>query len=387
MLVSGERVFDGLSRKQDHAIKKLLKNYPEITPGAHLLRPLAQVSETVTRVTFHHDPAIGSRLALGEAQCVNLARPRAKSVPVVAAVAGDARDSVRLLAVQDRHLSLQNGALQNDVDLRVPHLAVDEGARWTGNHGPVQQVCFAWRDGRPGKWLAVRQLDSTTILRPLYGQVSPGLSLQRETRRQPCRMINPNPLLTLSIDETGGIAHSDVAFNPWYNRQVGILDQKGAWSVWNLERKKHGGPLYKAVPEINGFMDEPLATGAHQSSEDGWGRLCWAGNSDTLLLFSRKAMVVLDIKSCPVTRLQYPDLDLAATPYWILDVQRSPMNMNHVFVVTTSQVFWLDTVPAVAADVAQSSFAGCRILLSWRHSRHLDDKSLQLSVTDCQCSE
>ena len=387
MLVSGERVYEGLSESQDRAIKNLLKNYPEVAPGAHLLQPLAQISEAVTKVAFHHDPAIGSRLALGEARNVDLARSCAPSVPIVAAVAGDARDSVRLLAVQDRHLSCQSHTPQHDADPRVPHLAVDGGTYWTGNHGPVQQVCFAWRDGRPGKWLAVRQLGSTTILRPLYGQISPGLSFRTETRRQPCRVINPNPVLALSIDQTGGIAHSDVAFNPWYNRQVGILDQKGAWSVWNIERKKHGGRLYEAMLEGSGLVSEPLPIGAHESSEDGWGRLCWTGNLHTLLVFSRKSMAVLDLKSRSAPRLQVPDLGLAATPHWILDVQRSPMNMNHVFVVTTSQVFWLDTVPAVAADVVQVGFAGCRVLLSWRHSRNLDDKSLQLSVTDCRRSE
>lgn len=378
VLVPPGKHFDGPSRGAEYGIQRLLKSHPEIVPGTGLLPPLARVSEAVTRVTSSYDPAIGNRLVLGAAQDLDAKRYKVGEIPIVATVVGQASDTVRLFSLEERRLAWEEFGVHQTVRLSVPHLDSREGSAWRGNHGPVQGLRFACKEGRPAFWLAVRQLDSTTILRPLKSRSPLGTASKANPKSQSFSNIDPNPVLTLPVSRTGAASHADVTFNPWYHRQVGILDQRGHWSIWDIEGHRVGGATYKAKLASSGFVDESLS-GSERSNEDGWGSICWAGDLYTLFVFTRKHMAIWSLQSNPAHRLQGPNLGIEGTSAWILDVQQSPVNDNHLFLVTSSQVFWLEAIGTDRAETSQVAPA-CKTLLSWRHSRHEQDTSLQLSV-------
>ena len=150
-----------------------------------------------------------------------------------------------------------------------------------------------------------------------------------------------------------------------------------------MEGQKKKRNLYDAKARQSGcVLDNSSDEGANgdAAGEDGWASICWAGDASTLVVCNRRHLAVFDLKSDPPARLKAPHLDLVRTPNWILDMRRSPINNNHLFVVTTSQVFKLE-VNGNNPDIGNGNRkAGARILLSWRHFRDGDDTSLRLEV-------
>jgi RNA polymerase I-specific transcription initiation factor RRN6 len=185
------------------------------------------------------------------------------------------------------------------------------------------------------------------------------------------------------MSRTGGAPQSDVAFNPWYNRQCAIIDQRGQWSIWDLEGHKRKGNLCDAKAIQSGcVLDASSSENAdgNTTGEDGWTSVCWAGDVSTLVACNRRHLAIFDLKSDPPTRLKVPPLDLVRTSSWILDIRRSPINNSHLFVVTSSQVFKLE-ISGNDPGVGPANWkSGAQILLSWRHFRDGDDISMRLEV-------
>ncbi|TKA67698.1 hypothetical protein B0A49_05875 [Cryomyces minteri] len=96
--------------------------------------------------------------------------------------------------------------------------------------------------------------------------------------------------------------------------------------------------------------------------DDGWARIVWIGNSHTLML-------------------KCPELGIARTAHWFLDLRSSPIHKDHVFILTSSNLFWLQvTTPEEKKNNNQSN-AIAKVLLSWKHFRSDEDPSLRLSIT------
>ncbi|TKA73943.1 hypothetical protein B0A49_03153 [Cryomyces minteri] len=114
--------------------------------------------------------------------------------------------------------------------------------------------------------------------------------------------------------------------------------------------------------------------------DDGWARIVWIGNSHTLMVCSRRQITILDIHSNPV-RLKCPELGIARTAHWFLDVRSSPIHKDHVFILTSSNLFWLQVTTLEEQKNNNRSNAIAKVLLSWKHFRSDEDPSLRLSVT------
>jgi RNA polymerase I-specific transcription initiation factor RRN6 len=148
-----------------------------------------------------------------------------------------------------------------------------------------------------------------------------------------------------------------------------------------LEGQKRKRVSYSAKARQSGYVLDRPSDGNPRNNlvgEDGWSRICWVRDVNTLVVCTRRHLAVLDLKSDPPTRLDVPDLDLARTPNWILDVKRGLVSNSHLFVVTTSQIFQLEiggSNPSIRNDKGVA-----RILFSWRHFRNGDDTSLQLEI-------
>lgn len=370
------------SQDLEHSIQRIARNHPEVVPGLSLLPSLAQLSQAVTATARTHDPTVSRCFAIGEARDLDNQRSGLRTVPILATVGGAAGESVRLLRIQAQKLGWKGSERESTVQLRAHGFRDGEEGWWSGSCGPVKQVCFAQDQGRGGSWLAVRQIDSTAILRPLYHRipVAPSRAVHHGTRYASSR-VDPNLILTLSIHQTGGSPHADVTFNPWYHRQIAISDQEGCWSIWDVEGKRSRRSTYKAKMYRSGSISHGLKAGqAGLTHQDGWGAVCWVGNASTLVVCNRRHFVILDLRHDPALHLETPDLGICETSRWILDVKRSPINANHLFVVTTSRIFWLQVTTGIESTEAKNRPPKCAVLLSWTHSRHEEDISLQAEI-------
>ncbi|KAM5343058.1 hypothetical protein ACJ41O_014024 [Fusarium nematophilum] len=249
----------------------------------------------------------------------------------------------------------------------------DEEAIWASDGLPISQVKFATSLSRydAARWLIVQKQTSTTILQPEYHKVPVAQTVDPEFcvhRPRPSR-IDPNPVLTLSHKQTGGNAQVDAAFNPnsrGQPPQLAIMDECGYWSVWDVPgSKRHNSRLslqkcghiseglLNELPSITGFPAEKhgisfVGTAATDSfwedpsSQDVDEASRFASPSSHILLWNREKYEVLDL----VSNIALPRLSILSpskrNPDSIIDIRVSPVNQNHIIVLTMRNLFWID---------------------------------------------
>lgn len=358
-------------------IKNLAQTYPELVPGIPLLPALAQTSETVCEVTSRHDPLVSELVAFGTALNRDNPRTGVNTIPVIATAGGEAGEAVRLALLTRKHVGWHGN---KSVSLNCVEVQDTEQGWWSGHGGPVQQLSFSEGEGNSSSWLAVRYPGATTILQPILNRsIPPYLSQHRSA--YPVSRLDPNPIAVLPTERSGGPPHADVSFNPWYAKQFGIVDQEGRWSVWNIEYQNKRRVLWTIKAGSAGNVHDGQTEGLEKSSidTDGWGAVVWACDVHTILVFGRRAFVLCNIEDV-WERFVGPDLVPAKSGDWILGVKRSPSDKSHVFVVTSSRVFWLHVVGFGEMRKKGDPGIGATILLSWRHFRDQDDISLGISV-------
>jgi RNA polymerase I-specific transcription initiation factor RRN6 len=118
----------------------------------------------------------------------------------------------------------------------------------------------------------------------------------------------------------------------------------------------------------------------NDAGEDGWARILWAGDVNTILVCNRRHLNIIDIKGPSFSHLPSPTLFPSRSSEWILDVQRHPKYNNRFFVLTSTHVVVLVVTTSSASMDMTTSEAGATILLARRHYRGEEDFTLQLSV-------
>ena len=358
-------------------IKKLAQTYPELVPGISLLPAFAQISETVCEVTSRHDPLVSELVAFGTALNRDNPRTGANTIPVIATAGGEAGEAVRVALLDTKHVGWHGN---KSVSLNCVEIKDKEQGWWSGHSGSVQQLSFSESEGSSSSWLAVRYPGATTILQPILNRTIPPYSSQHRSA-YPASRLDLDPIAVLPTERSGGTPHADVSFNPWYAKQFGIIDQEGRWSIWNIEYHNKRRLLWTIKAGSAGNVHDGQTEGLGQSSikTDGWGLIVWACNVHTILVFGRTAFVLYNIEDMS-ERLVGPNLVLAKSGDWILGVRRSPSDKSHVFVVTSSRVFWLSIAGFGGKRKKGDPDIGATILLSWRHFRDQDDISLGINV-------
>lgn len=365
-------------------IKHLTRQHPELLPASSLLPALAQVSEVVNEVTPRHDPTVSELLAFGEAVDPDSRGHGSRTVSIAAVAGGLAGEEVRLVLLNNKKLGWEDS---KNIRLSAFSAKGGEEGWWSGNGSPIQQLAFAEAEGRPSSWLGVRYHGAISVLRPQLRRNADMLPLAHPaSTRNPSSRLNDNHIVTLPIDQAHGIQYSDVAFNPWYNQQIATVDQKGDWAIWDIERMEKqakGRRLWTVTKIRDGRLLDGLSEGEMLTSSvaDGWGAVLWAGDLSTIVVAGRRMLAFFDITGNP-RRLVAPKILSSTTSEWILDVKRSSKDLNHVFVATTSSIFWLQIAKTAEDHGGDQVTAGAKCLLSWRHFRDPDDISLRLRVAD-----
>ncbi|KAF7544354.1 hypothetical protein G7Z17_g10008 [Cylindrodendrum hubeiense] len=350
---------------------------------------------------------------LGIGQMTNVRDPsRVSGALMMAAATGESGELLRLARIDE---SKWQWGQNKDVALNLTVIDPDdpeEEAFWISDGLTISQVKFATSLTRYDavRWLLVQKQTSTTILQPEYHKVPVTQKEHAElyVEQRPSR-IDPNLLVTLSHKQTGGNAHTDVAFNPSVKGQppqLAIMDECGYWSVWDVlgtssfgknttrlsidkcghisegflreiptspafPAEKHG-LLFVGTAEVDDFWNDPS-----QDSEEIGGS---ATRSQHMLLWSRERFEVIDL----VSKIALPRLPAFTTakgkPDWILDIQVSPVNQSHVFVLSMHHLYWIELFSSKKEEEASPQPS---ILIACPHL--IDGEGLRM--TTCRASE
>jgi len=300
--------------------------------------------------------------------------PAYRTVPLIAMACGEAGNFLRLLRPRIEH---HGWGVQSSVRLSLMDASIAEQGHWAGTGGRIQQIAFADDDKLSSTWLAVRQHSMITFFRPMYHiNHIPAITPEIFEASFPPSHINANPVAVLNAEQSGSTGYVDVAFNPYYARQFAVVDEAGAWRIWDIEgRRKLTLNAGKQGTMKDGSM---IGSPSNESGiSDGWHRIVWATNVSTVVVCDRRSLVVFDITAMPKRLGSHSLLPLNSTD-WILDINRSAVNSNHVYVLTSSRIFWLDIV--AGGEGKKSSTPGAKLIISYRHYRDPNDYTMKLVV-------
>lgn len=371
-------------RKAQNATKTILQNRPELAPAAEHVPELEAVSAAATSALSTYDATVGQLMSFGS--IAPLKRGRGSGRKIVALPTGEGGNILRLqLLVRERHGWAAEEHLRSHGHLEGASLKGDLGF-WNEDAAAIQQVCFAQSE-ELGSFLAVRLPQRTALFRPVYHS-RPEAAATSPFYKLPPSVIDVRPFRCLWIDETGGTPHADVAFNPHYQRQFAIVDQKSNWSVWDIEGNRGSYTIgrtasgtMEAMEEVNSGEEAEQST---SWKEDGWARVMWVGDANTILICKRRQLELIDLKQ-PSRALKIPQVvDWSATKnpsrHWILDIKRHPVKEKQFLILTSDRVYLYSVASMGDLSYPTIHDADAAIIMSWTHFRGAEDVTLQLTV-------
>lgn len=318
-------------------------------------------------------------------------------MPIIAVATGKSGELVRIAKAET---SMWQWDDHEDACLVLP--AVDPQNReeeviWASDGLPITQIKAAVARSNLGalRWLFIQKQNSTSILQPEY-RLLPTMERQLLENQIPS-LISPRPLATLSYQDTGGNAHSDIVLGSTIDSQpnwVGLIDECGFWSLWDVgmisrDTQKNTKLSRKRCGHISdGILDEfPLD---HEFEAERHGLIVTSmpteqsnskhftlqSRDDALLvMWNRHLITVFDIMSDAMMGGPRGIWE-AKTGSSILDVQLSKVDSTHVFILTRHDVIWASLSPR------GNSFVLEVILTRSHHSVGLDDAKMFVSAVD-----
>ena len=368
--------------RQSRNLDSLLEAHPDLAPSFGIIGRHEAPSRTITTAVNVYDPLVASRFSLANASILDEDRLGDQTVAIAVSTPSDSPATLILQPLCCDSVEWPHDGIET---VEVPIIDNAEKARWTGKGGPIQQIAAPDTLDEKGVLLALRYTLFTAILHPLYRRSFQSVDGPFDTSRPSA--LDGNPLIEIPHYLTGGHPHADVTFNPWYQRQIGIVDAFGNWSIWDVQgRQPHKG-LWNAERGPCGSLtplpgdDIPLKVEEAKDNHDGWAAILWAGNVNQLLVCDRRTVALFCTDIHPPQRHNI-DLNLERRSEWVLDVRRSRLNPGYIFIVTSTRVFWI----AIASGDGYCDETGIKasILLSWRHFRDVEDTSLKVTPFSVQ---
>ncbi|GIZ40020.1 hypothetical protein CKM354_000337600 [Cercospora kikuchii] len=331
--------------------KDLLEHIPELQPAAGLLPALLRVSEATQEAVLNHDSTTGRLIATSSIR----SEIQHKSMRIAALACGESRTELRLIHVQNRRRGLSH---DQKSWIAVPTLYGEETV-CTKFDGPVQQVVFAEPVDRGEPLLGVRLLRKTLIFRPTHGTA-------KSSDLEASSNIQPNLMYDMDIKSTGNVAHSDVAFNPWFSQQIALVDQSGSWTVMEFQSRK----LSRVARTWTGAVKT-------SSLSDGWARIAWLFNLETIAVCARDTITLFSIAGQNSARLHTIAPDIASGAPWILDFAILPGQMDKFAVLTTNNLLVYRVASSGSHEVQVENIA------TIEHFRNPEATDMRMSIWCC----
>ncbi|PWY81774.1 hypothetical protein BO70DRAFT_315044 [Aspergillus heteromorphus CBS 117.55] len=356
--------------------------YPELAACWPLARN-ETLSHSITAASAICDPLVSSLFDTGYAVDLENNDSGNRVVPIAVVASGECGNTICLRKFEEDNVEIRQ---KTTTWMRVPAIGQSESANWSAGGAPVRQICFARTMEEKATWMAVRLPRSTTIFRPVYhrnpvpmlvscddGRIIPNRSIRSR--------LDANPLVEISNMQTGGFAHADVTFNPWYQKQFAIVDNRGNWSIWELSgrhRRSKGNWTAACVKSgsLPWFDSGDTQDIDDHPRHDGWAAIEWAGDVNGLIVSDRRCPMLYRIHNGLVWPYMI-ELGLKKSE-WILDVKRSLYDVSQVFILTTSRIFWLE-VASISEPANSDTRTPLYPRLSWRHFRDPEDVTLRLT--------
>lgn len=367
-------------RTARQATKRLCREFPEIVPATEHVSEFEAVSAAATTALRSHDATVGQLLSFGTITPLGNRALHARHV--VALPAGEGGNILRLQLLIKEKRGWGTFAPSDTPCYLDCHSWKGDHAFWNQDATAIQQICFAQPE-RPGSFLAVRLPRRIVLFRPTYYD-RPVAASQSRLYGLPPSLIDVRPFHSVWTEDTGGISHADVAFNPHYQRQFAIVDRTSNWSVWDIDGKRRSYTVKRAasgnMEMVRNHSEEPKPSLGRE--EDGWARIMWVGNANTLLISNRKQIMLIDLRDLSRS-LSVPQLiDWKSTSnapqHWILDVKRHPLDEKQFFILTSTRLYLLSVLSSSNEPRATFGSTGATIVLSWTHFRGAGDTTLTL---------
>ncbi|OTB04173.1 hypothetical protein M426DRAFT_321026 [Hypoxylon sp. CI-4A] len=401
-------------RKYQKQRRWLLKAHPEARLGNDFIHAEILASLSSPPHFQGHESWNPSLFAVGELLDTSVPK-KIVSAPLIATTTGEANNVLRLTRpnverwqwTDDESTSLQLLGVTEDAESAFVHEDIAAGS--------IRRLKSVVDPKRydPTRWIIEQRDSGTRVFQPEY-RVTPTITTYNSSEK-PSR-IATNPLLSISKDRTGGNPHADVSFNPGIRSkppQLGLIDECGYWSIWNVAHTKvsSGKPkvtLNKCGHIETGVMKYLPSRGTGNAR---WHKIFWVGcpgsspeepqsfdleedihadeaqgsfpqrmRSSTLLLCNRSSVKLLDLTNNSL---------LANLPFigeksrdCILDVHENPEDTQYFFVLTTSKLFVVRVYSASSStgETWGETRKQCAVVLAVSHLRDNFDRSLKLTV-------
>lgn len=389
--------------------KWLLENHPEAVAGGEVdAHTLADELRTLKSAAAQESvEASSSLLAVGE---ITDRTSGTVGRPAIAMAAGEGGHILRVIPLN------QEDAAWPDKNLSVRMNKVSPSAVgiWDADGVPITTIKFAV-DGRrfdPIRWFLVQRPTGTSLLEPDIN-VMPyqgGISEYERSHlfSQLPRNISVNPIFTIEARKTGGAAHVDVCFNPvadGRSPQLAIIDAVGRWSVWDITGSRSVTPkILQPMLTARGSIDagpapglqtilenDPathkllyvLPSGKHRVKQENdqdssdhqhWGLYSRSPvRSNHLLVCSDTDVRLYDAaQGVQLAGIRVVNANRAET---IVDMQGCPICPSQALVLTTSSLYWLDTM------ITGDGHFRISVISSFPHYKKADAGALTLSVS------
>jgi RNA polymerase I-specific transcription initiation factor RRN6 len=346
------------------------------------------LSRAVTVTSEICDPRVSTLFDIGNAVDNERGDAAGGNIPIAVVATGECRNSISFRLLEEDTVELTPLSSETSHRVRVPSVGDAESTEWCPGGAPVRQISFARTVEESPTWVAARFPLSTVVLRPLFHKSRVPMQVGlHDSHITPPRTRNSrldaNPLVEISSSQTGGSPHADVTFNPWYQKQLGIVDERGNWSIWELSgrRRRNTGNWNKACIKSGSLPWAELGGSPGLDDyprHDGWAAIEWAGGATSFVVADRRCLTLYRMEGDHVWPYSV-DLGLNRKFEWILDIKRSHCDASHVFVLTTSRILWLDVSPVIQAPDDQEKRSPLAPRLSWLHFRDPEDTTMRLN--------
>lgn len=359
-------------------------DFPDLAPAAKDVPKLEAISVAATAASTIYDASVGQLLSVG---AINPGTHSNQIRYIAAMPSGEGGNILRL------QLLVKQRQGWDQLDHRASYLEglsiKGDVGYWNEDAAPIRQVCFAQSENN-NNFLAVRFPERIALFHPrLYGRRR--AAIKSCFYDLPPSSVHARPFHSISIDDTGGVPHADIVFNHHYQRQFAIVDQESNWSIWDIDGNRRGYSIKQTAAQSMRLNDELESMESKEQlniirswKEDGWARILWVGDANTILVCNRRQLELVDLRE-PSRHLRISQvIDWRNTnnpsKHWILDAKKHPKNERQFFILTSKRLF-LFAMPFMGDEPkANPGDADAVAIMSWTHFRDTEDVTLQLYV-------